>query len=717
MAGRISENDIAAVKTRANIVDVISDHVTLKRAGVGSFKGLCPFHDERTPSFTVSESMERYHCFGCQASGDVIAFLMNYQHLSFIEAVESLAARVGYQITYVAGSENSQGPSKTRLYAAHKAASEFYQEQLFSPAGTVAREFLYSRGFDDAALRLFELGYAPDTWDSLTRHLGSLGYKPDELVQGGLVSQGSRGIYDRFRGRPMWPIKDSTGQVVGFGARKILESDQGPKYLNSPETPIYHKSKVLYGIDLAKKAIAKDKRAIVVEGYTDVMACHLAGVPHAVATSGTAFGSEHIAVLRRVLGDDNTAEVIFTFDPDSAGQAAALKAYGEERRFNAQTYVATNSEGLDPSDLRQQRGDAAVVAMFQAKTPLFEFALQHAISGFDLHSVAGRHHAIASALPIIERIRDRSLQPAYVRELARMIGVDISVVKEQMRQMVRRPRTQTQSAYDKRSNSAASLSVPSAAQVPTFRQQPQGVAGVESYGSTQLHGGVQPQGIEPQPQHLQPQAGQPGNAYASQNSGQGYGDISGAHRNPAQNDVSDKQHGALPLLNSMPSYTLLGLPRDPQTRMERDALMAILQRPLDVGESLLSQAVYVWIEHPGLRLVLNAIAAALPELNPEQHVWVEQVVLCAETTVQNLVREMALHPLPELQQDKLGHYAKNIVIALIIRDLDRARAELLLQIQRLGGVASAESRETQKNLVDIEAAKRELMSQAEEQYD
>lgn len=622
MAGRISEADIAAVKARSNIVDVISDHVTLKRAGVDSFKGLCPFHDERTPSFTVSVGMERYHCFGCQESGDVIAFLMNLQHLSFVEAVEFLADRAGYQLTYEQSTAEAQGPSKTRLYAAHQAAKEFYQAQLFSPAGTVAREFLHGRGFDETALRFFEVGYAPDSWDALTKHLTQQGFTAAELLAGGLVSQGNRGVYDRFRGRPVWPIKETTGQTVGFGARKIFETDQGPKYLNSPESPIYHKSRVLYGIDLAKKAMARDKKAVIVEGYTDVMACHLAGVPYAIATCGTAFGPDHIAVLRRVLGDDASAEVIFTFDPDSAGQAAALKAYGQESKFNAQTYVANNPSGLDPSDLRQHQGDAAVAAMFEDKTPLFEFALQHAINGYDLNSVAGRHQAINNALPIILRIRDRSLQPAYLRELARMVGVDMAVVKQQLQQQLR--------------------------------------AGGAGGAAAAVRGG------------------------ASQ---------SAAH------------------------YTLASLPRDEDTRRERDALMAMLQRPQDIGAELLREATGAWVGNPALQQVQQAIARALGQLQQQavtgaaQQPWVEQVAGVAAPEVQVLVRELALQPLPEKSSERLGHYAKQIVISVLVHDLNKVRQELLLRLQRLPDSEMEQSRIIQQHLVQVDSAKRQLQAE------
>ncbi|WP_166984697.1 DNA primase [Canibacter zhoujuaniae] len=438
MAGRIPESDIAAIKQRVNIFDVVSDYVTLKRAGAGSFKGLCPFHDEKTPSFTVNVNQGYFKCFGCNESGDTIAFLQKHEHLSFTESVERLAERVGYQISYEDRQGAPKGPSKTRLYEAHKIATEFYARQLATENGQVAVEFLAKRGFDSGALKKFEIGYAPDSWDGLTGLLRQRGFSQEELTASGLASAGSRGIYDRFRGRIMWPIKNITGQTIGFGARKLLESDQGPKYLNSPETPIYQKSQVLYGLDSAKKTIAERRSAIVVEGYTDVMACHLAGITNAVATCGTAFGSDHIRLLRRILGDEAAAEVIFTFDPDSAGEAAALKAFGQDHQFNAHTYIATNRYGLDPSDLRQQQGDNAVIAMFSEKKPLFEFALQHAVKNYDLNTIEGRYGALRRALPVIAAIKDSSLQPEYMRELGKMVGLDFPDVQREFRALKQR---------------------------------------------------------------------------------------------------------------------------------------------------------------------------------------------------------------------------------------------------------------------------------------
>ncbi|MFC5338252.1 DNA primase [Leucobacter denitrificans] len=434
MAGRIKASDVEEVKRRTNIADLVSDHVALKTAGIDSMKGLCPFHDERSPSFHVRPALGYFHCFGCGESGDAISFVQKVDHLSFAEAVERLAAKIHYVLTYEEGTERREdGPNRARLLAANQGANSYFRNQLMSEEATEARAFLERRGFAASSWEQFGVGYAPKSWDALTAHLRTQGYTPQELVQAGLVSEGNRGVYDRFRGRIVWPIRDTSGQTLGFGARKLYEDDNGPKYLNTPETPVYHKSRVLYGIDLAKKAISRNRKAVIVEGYTDVMACHLAGVEVAVATCGTAFGAEHITMLRRMMGDDAAAEVIFTFDPDEAGQKAALRAFSEEQRFTAQTYAAVAPDGYDPADLRLHKGDEAVRELFERKVPLFEFALRQSIARFDLNSVEGRVNALRQAAPIVAGIKDPSLRPGYARELARMLGMELGEVQQAVR--------------------------------------------------------------------------------------------------------------------------------------------------------------------------------------------------------------------------------------------------------------------------------------------
>jgi DNA primase len=438
MAGRIRQADVEEVKARTNIADIIGERVALKSAGVGALKGLCPFHDERSPSFNVRPQAGFYHCFGCGESGDVYSFLRAMDHVSFTEAVERLAARIGYTLHYEDGGAAPENSGRARLYAANAAAAEYFRSQLAGAEADAARRFLGQRGFDAGAAAHFGVGYAPKGWSSMHAALRAKGFSDEELSAAGLVSQGQRGVYDRFRGRVIWPIRDVTGQVIGFGARKLYDDDPGPKYLNTPETTIYKKAQVLYGLDLAKRAISREHRVVVVEGYTDVMACHLAGITTAIATCGTAFGSDHITALRRVMGDDSAAgEVVFTFDPDAAGQKAALRAFADAKRFNAQTYVATGPEGLDPCDLRLSRGDGAVRALIEAKVPMVEFVLDQRISGFDLASVEGRVGALRGAAPVVADLRDPLLQPEYVRVLARRLGMDTEDVRREVERVGR----------------------------------------------------------------------------------------------------------------------------------------------------------------------------------------------------------------------------------------------------------------------------------------
>ncbi|MDP4930789.1 MAG: DNA primase [Candidatus Nanopelagicaceae bacterium] len=434
MSGRIRDTDVSYVRDHSPIDEVVSDYVQLKSAGGGQKKGLCPFHDEKSPSFHVTPARGYFHCFGCQEGGDVIAFIMKIDHLSFTETIERLASRIGYQLTYEQSSGGSKAPTvqRSRLLEANSQASIFYQEQLQLPTASHARELLIKRGFDKTASQSFEIGYAPDQWDALSKFLLGKGFSAEELLLAGLTKEGTKGAIDRFRNRLIWPIRDISGDLVGFGARKLAsdEEDTGPKYLNTPETSIYKKSQVLYGLDKAKKEIAKKRQVVIVEGYTDVMAAHLAGIPTAVATCGTAFGDEHIRILRRLLMDDDAfrGEVIFTFDGDAAGQKAALRAFGDDQKFVTQTFVAVEPSGLDPSDLRQEMGDAALRDLIARRVPLFEFAIKSSIKQFDLGNADGRVQALNAAAPLIGRIRDTSLRPEYARSLAGWLGMEVEVV-------------------------------------------------------------------------------------------------------------------------------------------------------------------------------------------------------------------------------------------------------------------------------------------------
>jgi DNA primase len=439
MPGRIRQEDIAAVRERSPIVEVVGEYLQLRPAGGGSFKGLCPFHDEKTPSFNVTPGKELYYCFSCQAGGDVIRFVQSVDNLSFTEAIEVLAARAGIQLRYeqggyVPGQETSQ---RRRLIEAHKAAQEFYAEQLrgdnskrrgsgATVTADIARAFLAERGFDLSDAERFGMGFSPQAWDELTRHLKGRGYTDDELTKAGLARRTSRGtLIDMFRGRMMWPIRSIADETIGFGARKLDPADDGPKYLNTPETPLFKKSHVLYGADLAKREIGKQRKAVIVEGYTDVMACHLSGVPVAVATCGTSFGEEHVKLLRRLImdTDGSDGEVVFTFDGDAAGQKAALRAFGLEDKFVTQTYVAVQPDGLDPCDLRLKHGEAAVRDLIARRVPLFEFAIRSVLAKHDLDTTDGQLAALDEAAPIIARIKDPGKRARYAVNLDRWLGL------------------------------------------------------------------------------------------------------------------------------------------------------------------------------------------------------------------------------------------------------------------------------------------------------
>ncbi|AGC63512.1 DNA primase DnaG [Mycobacterium liflandii 128FXT] len=426
---RISDRDIAAIREGARIEDVVGDYVQLRRAGADSLKGLCPFHNEKSPSFHVRPNHGHFHCFGCGEGGDVYAFVQKIEHVSFVEAVELLADRIGHTISYTGAATSVQRDrgSRSRLIAANAAAAAFYAEALESPEAALARKYLTERSFDAAAAHHFGCGFAPSGWDSLTKHLQRKGFEFKELEAAGLSRQGRRGPIDRFHRRLLWPIRSSAGEVIGFGARRLFDDDpMDAKYVNTPETLLYKKSSVLFGIDLAKRDIARGHQAVVVEGYTDVMAMHLAGVTTAVASCGTAFGDEHLAMLRRLMMDDSffRGELIYVFDGDEAGRAAALKAFDGEQNLAGQSFVAVAPDGMDPCDLRLASGDTALRDLVARRTPLFEFAIRTALAGSDLESAEGRVGALRRCVPMVGQIKDPTLRDEYARQLAGWVGWD-----------------------------------------------------------------------------------------------------------------------------------------------------------------------------------------------------------------------------------------------------------------------------------------------------
>lgn len=444
--GRIPDSDIQAIRERAPIDEIVGEYVQLKPAGYDSLKGLSPFKDEKTPSFHVRPQRGYYHCFSTGKGGDVFSFLMEMEQVSFPEAVEAVAQKIGYHINYQGGSTGARDEkpgTRRRLIAANKAAHEFYRQQLETPQAAAGREFLLDRGFSKEIIYEFECGYAPEGWDTATKHLLRLGFSFEELDAAGISKMGKRGPIDRFHRRLLWPIKDLSGNVIGFGARKLYDDDKLGKYMNTPETMLYHKSKVLFGLDLAKRNIAEQHQAVVVEGYTDVMAMYAAGVKTAVASCGTAFGADHLQVLRRLMLDDSYfhGELIYTFDGDEAGQKAAMRAFEGEQKFTGQSFVSVAPDGMDPCDLRLERGDAAVRDLVADRIPMFEFVIRSVISDFSIDSAEGRLQALRRAVPVVAQIRDQPLQREYARRLAGWVGwPDPEEVLQQVRREARKPK-------------------------------------------------------------------------------------------------------------------------------------------------------------------------------------------------------------------------------------------------------------------------------------
>nr|WP_246253680.1 DNA primase [Isoptericola chiayiensis] len=647
----IKREDVDAVRERARIEEIVGAHVTLKTAGVGSLKGLCPFHDERTPSFHVRPGVGRWHCFGCGEGGDVISFVQKIDGMGFTDAVEYLADRAGVQLRYEdsrTGAAAQRGPReepgrRQRLLEAHRVAAQFYAEQLFAPGAQAARAFLAERSFERADAETFGLGYAPTGWDALLRHLQGRGFTQPELVASGLVSQGQRGIYDRFRGRLVWPIRDVTGAVIGFGARKLFDDDPGPKYLNTPETSLYKKAQVLYGIDLAKRAIAQNKRVVIVEGYTDVMAAHLSGVDVAVATCGTAFGAEHAKVLRRLLGDTNPGgglqlasgaslggEIIFTFDGDAAGQQAAMRAFGEDQRFHAQTFVAVERSGMDPCDLRMARGPQAVKALVDGRVPLFEFVIRTTLETYDLDTVEGRVNALRSAAPLVAGIRDRSMQLGYSRSLARWIGLDPEEVRREVGRAGNRP-------------------------APGRRRDERAAPSARDDGP--------PSGDDP---------------------------------------------AAGPVLTAPD-------PSDPVARIERLGLVVVLQYPQHVPDTFdaLDEDAFATPAWRAVHAAIRAAGGVSTGRGLGAGRWVEAVVTEAGDAVAPLVTQLSVAPVPEDRENVIAAYVADVVRKVADLGLTRRIADAKSRVQRLDPASDPDGYQAAfERLLSIEAERRRLRESA-----
>jgi DNA primase len=432
VAGRIVKDDIETLRQQADIVAVVGDYTTLKRSG-RSYKGLCPFHTERTPSFTVTPDGNFFHCFGCQASGDIYDFLMRIEGLAFPEAVEALARRSGFALRYEQLSSREQRAigERSRLVAVTAAARDFFATQLYGDEGEVARDYLKSRGFGRREADTFELGFAPNRWEALSRALVAGGIDPADLVTVGVSVRTDRGgLRDRFRGRLMFPIHDPGGDVIGFGGRILDGLDHGgfdpPKYLNSNETPLYRKSRVLYGVPQARTEIVRAGTVLVCEGYTDVMALHQAGIANAVATCGTAVGAEHLRAIARY-----AERVVLAFDGDAAGVKAAERAWEAARELASgdggltlDLRVLVLEDGNDPADLVQRSGADHVREAVDAAIPVVPFVLRHHLASADLDSEAGRIAALRDGLTIAGREPDADLRREWVRtEVVPRVGV------------------------------------------------------------------------------------------------------------------------------------------------------------------------------------------------------------------------------------------------------------------------------------------------------
>jgi DNA primase len=430
------EQDLAEVRERANLVEVISAHTQLRKAGPRTFKGLCPFHQEKTPSFTVDPAKQVYYCFGCGAGGDVFDFLRGAEGLSFAEAAERLATRLGITLRSEAGAAPAAGGGRRRLMDAAKAAAAYFTQLLSaSPEAAVARRYVQSRGFSQDDARAWALGYAPAGRDTLYRYLLGLKFTPDQIVEAGLALVTESGEHrDRFRGRLVFPITDLSGDVVGFGARAL--GDEPPKYLNSPETALYHKSKLLYGLDRAKKEMVRAGQAVVCEGYTDVMGLHKVGVTSAVATCGTALGEDHFATIKRFCD-----RLILAFDADAAGSFASERGFGIDAKVGVEVLVALLPEGKDPADLalapEPEGGAAAVEQVIKAAVPLRWFMIEAVLRRHRLDTPESKGKALRDLVPVLSSEPSRVVRGEYAFRIARLLGVDERTVQQEISELGR----------------------------------------------------------------------------------------------------------------------------------------------------------------------------------------------------------------------------------------------------------------------------------------
>ncbi|KXA18171.1 DNA primase [Gardnerella vaginalis] len=598
MVGMIVKEDIERVRAAADLYDIVSATVTLKPSGTGTFVGLCPFHDEKTPSFSVRPSLGMWHCFGCGAGGDVFKYVEKKENIDFREAVEFLADRYHIEMHYQQQNGDAQahaGSKRARLLEANEEAQKFFVSQLSTEEATPARELLAGRNFTPQQSAYFACGYAPKGWDNLVRYLANKGFTRQELLDAGLARLGQRGIYDYFRGRLTWPIRDSTGRTLGFGARKLYDDDAiSAKYINTPDTALYRKTQVLYGIDLAKANIVKKRQVVIVEGYTDVMACHVAGIDTAVATCGTAFGVEHAKIVRRLIADDSlgaiqlvgpikvngqsvSSRIVFTFDGDAAGQKAALHAFGLDSAFLTQTFVAVADNNLDPCDLRIQRGDEAVRSLVAHASPLYDFVIDTVINRFETSYTTGQMGAVKAVAPLIAQIRDRSLLDLYMRKAVRAIGVDLVVMRREVEAARRRLQVRDDDAYASKYH--------------------------------MIPAGVQQTGVE---------------------------------------RTADSQSSRIAIMRSAAQNQRYYRVDDAVFMCEQQFMALLLQVPLAFNEQLFAQLTLNNFITPVFRTLFQAFVAVggLPAGNVTQGLWLHMMTKSAGSLLESVITELSVMPLP-----------------------------------------------------------------------
>ena len=601
MPGMILKEDIEKVRATADLYDIVSATVSLKPSGTGAYVGLCPFHDEKTPSFSVRPALGVWHCFGCGLGGDVFGYVEHQENVDFRDAVELLADKYHIELHYDQSNAKKEhtGSKRARLLEANEAAQDFFVSQLMTKDALAARKLLDGRNFSQADCQRFGCGYAPQGWDNLVRYLAGKGFTQQEMLDAGLARQGQHGGYDYFRGRVTWPIRDSTGRTLGFGARKLYEDDSiGAKYINTPDTALYRKNQVLYGIDMAKAAIVKKRQVVIVEGYTDVMAMHLAGVDTAIATCGTAFGAEHAKIVRRLIADDSlgavqligplkvdgqqlSSRIVFTFDGDAAGQKAAIHAFGLDAAFSTQAFVAVADDNLDPCDLRIKRGNEAVRALIANAEPLYDFVIKTAIGRFDTTYTTGQMGAVKAVAPLIAQIRDRSLLDLYSRKAVRQIGVDLDIMQREVRDTRRKLNVRDEDAYAPKRRFAANA----AAAEPRMEQ------GVNPYANPSARKALE-------------------------------------HRDAAEQ-----------------SYYRID---DAVFICEQQFMATLIQVPLAVDPTLFASLTLSSFMTPVFRTLFQAIAAAggLPSTDTPQGLWMHNLTKAGGPMLESVINELAVMQLP-----------------------------------------------------------------------